>query len=125
MVSILLVGLGGFIGAAGRYAINRCKFTKTAGNFPLATFIVNTLGSLVLGLLYGLNSSYHLINKNVLLFFSAGITGAFTTFSTFSLESFQLIKNGHLWLFMFYLLASIWAGLLCAVAGFWLGKCFV
>ncbi|MBM7855000.1 CrcB protein [Desulfohalotomaculum tongense] len=123
MSSIFWVGMGGFIGATGRYAVSRLQFTKK-NNFPWATFIVNALGSLILGFLYGLNHNFNLIDNNVMYFLGGGIMGSFTTFSTFSLESLQLYKSGRMMLFTLYVLSSVVLCLFCATTGFLLAPFF-
>lgn len=121
MTSLLLVGLGGFIGAAGRYAVSKIKFTKAVDAFPWATFIVNILGSFILALLCGLNSTHTIIHNNYLLFLGTGMLGSFTTFSTFSLESLQLIKTGQVKLYILYVSSSVLLGVMFAIIGFLLG----
>ncbi|MCL0081548.1 fluoride efflux transporter CrcB [Peptococcaceae bacterium] len=126
LLSILLVGLGGFFGAAGRYAVNKWLFGKTANtalhHFPLATFLINLSGSFVLGFLLSFSTGCNRLDHQMLLFFGIGMMGSFTTFSTFSLELIRLIQHDQFLLFILYLLASVLLGLLWAVLGFWIGN---
>ena len=97
--SALLVGIGGAIGAIGRYAVG--QFVE-GDRFPLSTFLVNVIGSFVLGLVTFANAG-----ESVLLFVGVGVCGAFTTFSTFSVDTIRLLEDGHLWMAGGYALANI------------------
>ena len=83
-----LVGIGGVFGALARYAVIRFVPSQ---NFPLGTFIVNVIGSFILGAFTFSNSS-----SGILLIFGVGICGSFTTFSTFSLDTVRLIEENNL-----------------------------
>ncbi|MBO8137379.1 MAG: fluoride efflux transporter CrcB [Desulfotomaculum sp.] len=117
MVSILFVGIGGFLGAASRYAVSRLSFVHKH-DFPVATLFVNTLGSFALGILYSCSIYQLPLNKNIMYFLGTGMLGSFTTFSTFSVESLQLIKSGKRFIFILYISLSILLSLLGAAAGF-------
>jgi fluoride exporter len=114
---ILFVGFGGAIGAVLRYQIGiwitKMK-RKTA--FPIATFIVNLLGSFGLGLLFALHEQ-ELINNWLWSFLGVGFFGAFTTFSTFSYEIIKLISEGKQALGIIYLLLSVVIGITFASIG--------
>lgn len=86
-LNILYVGAGGFIGAILRYLLYlSCQGLSYKHGFPYATFIVNSLGSFVIGILLSATIKFNLIDKNSLssLLVITGILGAFTTFSAFS-----------------------------------------
>lgn len=110
----LLVGLGGAAGSMLRYAFS--VWFKHA-NFPLATFLVNIIGSFLIGLVfaYALRSESFAINWR--LFLAAGICGGFTTFSAFSLESLSLLQQQRIGMFFLYVMGSVMLGL----AATWLG----
>ncbi len=91
--NILLVGAGSFVGGVLRYIVS--LLIKYSGGFPWATFTVNLLGCLAIGLLWGLFSRYSNVSQQLVLFLSVGFCGGFTTFSTFSKESLQLIQSGN------------------------------
>ena len=112
--NILLVGLGGAAGSMLRYAFS--VWFKHA-NFPLATFLVNIIGSFVIGIVfaYALRSESFAINWR--LFLAAGICGGFTTFSAFSLESLSLLQQQRIGMFFLYVIGSLLLGL----AATWLG----
>ncbi|WLR46495.1 fluoride efflux transporter CrcB [Halobacillus litoralis] len=116
---LLLVGAGGFIGAILRYGISQWISKRTVSTLPVATLFVNLLGSFTLGLLTGLDLS----NFSV-LFLGTGILGAFTTFSTFKLESVQLRFKKNWKIFVLYTVLSYTLGIALAWTGFQLGGIF-
>ncbi|MBX0358420.1 fluoride efflux transporter CrcB [Halobacillus sp. Nhm2S1] len=116
---LLLVGAGGFIGAILRYGISQWINKRTASALPVATLFVNILGSFVLGLITGLDLSTLWV-----LFAGTGILGAFTTFSTFKLESVQLHFKKNWKTFVLYTVLSYTLGIALAWSGFHLGKLF-
>lgn len=118
--NILLVGAGSFVGGALRYAVS--LLLKYSGGFPWATFAVNLLGCLAIGLLWGLFSRYSNLSQQLVLFLSVGFCGGFTTFSTFSKESLQLIQSSNWMCLAFYLAGSILLGLLLVAAGYHIAK---
>lgn len=115
LIHIVFVGIGGFFGAITRYWFNE-KVGK-AGDFPLATWLVNSIGSFLLGLLFNFPSS-----STVYLLAGVGFLGAFTTFSTFKLEGVLLQISGKRSLFHWYTFATYGSGLLLAYFGFILGS---
>lgn len=92
MRSILFVGLGGAIGAAGRYLIS---LIPVKGAFPFLTFLTNLLGAILIGVIVGFAASKENASKDLVLFLKTGVCGGFTTFSTFSLESLLLLENNY------------------------------
>lgn len=114
MEKILFVGLGGAIGAMLRYSIG---LLPAKGDFPILTLLINILGAVAIGIVAGAAVKYGL-SENLILFIKTGICGGFTTFSTFSLEAFNLIKNRHYGLAAIYVLLSV---SLC-IGGVWTGE---
>ena len=114
------VGLGGFIGTILRYTAS-LGFEKIAiPLFPIATFLVNFLGCFILGLLINMGNSL-LDTLPVKEFLIIGLLGGFTTFSTFSLEVYDLFKSGEMIIGMIYMILSIASG----VFGIWLSQFLV
>lgn len=103
------VAAGGALGAVGRYAVNGLLFPYM-GKFPFGTLTVNTLGSVLMGVAYVLIVEKGLLPDEWRDFLMVGFLGAFTTFSTFSLDALALWQNGHLSLAAAYILLSL---LLC------------
>ncbi|MCX7614233.1 MAG: fluoride efflux transporter CrcB [Clostridiales bacterium] len=117
MVNCILVGLGGFIGAVLRYLVN-IGFSDIAKDFPIVTMFINFTGAIAIGMVTEFSSKITPIHPNLLLFLTVGIFGGYTTFSTFSLETVNLIEKGKLFLGLEYASVSV---LLC-VTGVYLGK---
>lgn len=106
MKNILLVFAGGGAGSVIRYLVG--TFFATASNsFPLATFIVNISGSLLIGILMGIFIHDSAVQENWKLLLVTGFCGGFTTFSAFSKESFLMIQNQQWSMFIMYVILSI------------------
>lgn len=114
---IILVGVGASIGAMLRYGITNLSNQFLTNRFPAGTLIINLVGSLVLGILTGLN-----LTSPMLVLLGTGTMGGFTTFSTYNFELIKLIKNQKISLFMIYLLASYLIGGLMALLGLVIGR---
>lgn len=117
-MNYILVGLGGFFGAISRYAISRIVAGIGSFTFPIATFSANILGAFAIGILSVVLGKFFPDNQSIYLLCVTGFLGGFTTFSTFSLETFNLIDNGNLSLALIYALISL---TLC-IAGVALGR---
>ena len=117
----LVIGLGGILGANARYLVAGWVTQRFGLAFPWGTFLINVSGSFVLGLFMAYMVRYpaHYYPR---LFFAVGFLGAYTTFSTFSVESLQLIQNSRFLIAFFYIVSSAALGLLGAWAGFTLGQ---
>ena len=98
------VALGGAVGAMGRYAISLIP-VKTS--FPFLTLITNILGAMMIGFIVGTISNREDVSQNTLLFWKTGICGGFTTFSTFSLEAFNLLEKKEYFAGGSYILLSV------------------
>ena len=94
MIKGLLVFIGGGIGSVFRYMMSGWVYAAFGSNFPYGTLAVNVLGSFVIGFFLTLAEDRFLITSDMRIFVAIGIVGGFTTFSTFSYETFKLFKNG-------------------------------
>jgi CrcB protein len=110
----LAVAIGGAAGSVARYAVSTLLRTAP-GTFPVGTFAVNLLGSLLIGLCAGLAERGAPWVRPWLM---AGFLGGFTTFSAFSLENMRLLRDGSLGTALAYALVSVSAGILLAYAGY-------
>ncbi|MEQ8905890.1 fluoride efflux transporter CrcB [Ekhidna sp.] len=117
MKDILIVGIGGFMGSAARYAVYLFTAKHYAEKPYSGTLIVNLIGCLIIGLLSG---GLIKMNNQTGLFLIAGLCGGFTTFSTFALDGLKLIKEGLLLQFILYASVSMIGGLIVCLAGFYL-----
>ncbi len=91
----LLVGLGGALGSIARYALDGLVLRLSSPFFPSGTFVVNAVGCLVFGLIIGMADARSALTPTGRLFLLIGLLGGFTTFSTFTFETFQLIRGGE------------------------------
>lgn len=119
-----LIGLGGFLGAISRYAMSMWFLHSriTFLNFPLGTMAVNSLGSFLIGVIFGF--FYHnLVHQQAgWLIGVVGFLGSFTTFSTFQLDAWQLLLKGEWIQASLYLTGSVLGGLLFIFLGYALGS---
>ncbi|MFA5302568.1 MAG: fluoride efflux transporter CrcB [Bacteroidales bacterium] len=76
-------------------------------SFPLKTFLVNIIGCFALGLFYGMADRVQFTDNQVILFLTIGLCGGFTTFSAFSHDNMELLKNGNFLLALFYVLITV------------------
>ena len=118
MQSILLVGLGGFLGSIARYKLGGLVLQLLGQERVLyGTFAVNVLGCLVVGLLAGIAERHELFGADTRLFLFTGLLGGFTTFSAFGLETVQLIRRDELGPAAMY----VGGGVALGIAAVWLG----
>ena len=110
--NILLVALGGAVGSVGRYLVSK----NLEGSFPWGTLTVNIVGSLLIGFLTGLVAK-GTVSPEMKLLLVTGFCGGFTTFSTFSNESFQMLKVGDALLAALYIGGSVSLGILAVFLG--------
>ena len=114
-MSFLFVALGGALGAMARYAISLIP-VKTG--FPILTLITNIAGAILIGFIVGFTSDKDNISVNTILFWKTGVCGGFTTFSTFSLEVFNLLDNKQYTSGGLYIVISV----TCSILGILCGK---
>ena len=117
MKSLLLVGSGGALGSVCRYLMTIYVSRYVTIVFPMGTFLVNLTGCFIIGLLWGISARYAWLNADWRFFLITGICGGYTTFSSFSYESIQLVRQGEYAYFFAYVLGSVILGLLATVAG--------
>lgn len=95
MIRMLTLGIGGFLGAVGRYWLSGIVYRLLGSNFPYGTLFVNVLGCFLLGLSASLTEERFLVGPTMRAFLNIGLLGAFTTFSTFSYETVELLRIGN------------------------------
>lgn len=118
MLNLVAIFFGGGIGAIARYLIS-LNIVKIYGemDLPIVTFSINILGCFLLGFLYILFLEKTNVNNAVSLALTVGFCGAFTTFSTFSLEIFKLIESQQIIQSLLYIILSVVIGLLSVIIG--------
>lgn len=109
MMNVIAVGLGGFVGAVLRYLIGLVPLNEP-WLFPIKTFGINLAGCIAIGIIAALAVRNDSLNPQMLLFLKVGACGGFTTFSTFALETADLIKNGNIIISFCYVFLSVLAG---------------
>ncbi|HEY3669539.1 MAG TPA: fluoride efflux transporter CrcB [Acidimicrobiia bacterium] len=120
---VWLVAVAGALGALGRYGVHGLVQSRVASRFPYGTVVVNVTGSLMLGLVVGL-ATYQGLDADVRTVVGTGFIGAYTTFSSFSYDTFGLIEAGEVRPALANALGSVVVGLAAATAGFALGGMF-
>jgi CrcB protein len=120
-MNVIALVVGGFIGTILRYELGDL-IPPLSDGFPLGILFINLLGCLFLGWFFTVTSVRSGIRPEIRLGLGTGVTGAFTTFSTFSVQSVDLIQKGHFFIASLYILLSIIGGLLLTFAGVRLAK---
>ena len=110
MKLILAIGAGSFIGGILRHLLSLLVHAKTATHFPLGTLTVNIIGCFFIGIVFGFFDKGQ-VSHEWKLFLATGVLGGFTTFSAFSIETFNLFREGFSIYAMLYILASVILGL--------------
>ncbi|MEQ2953419.1 fluoride efflux transporter CrcB [Phocaeicola massiliensis] len=121
MKSLLYIFIGGGTGSVLRYLLTIAIQRQTGTAFPWGTFAVNLLGCILIGIFYTLTSRIHITNELRLLL-TIGLCGGFTTFSTFSNESLQLLKSGFYPTFLAYVIGSVVLGIIGVMLGVWMSE---
>lgn len=114
--TLLAIGAGSFLGGTLRYLISQYVQGRYRHTFPIGTLSVNILGCFLIGLILGLASRGG-VSETWRLFLATGIMGGFTTYSAFSYETVQLLRDGHVWHAGFYVCLSILLGLVATFSG--------
>lgn len=119
---LLLIGLGGFAGAIARYLVDGAVAERTSGAVPWGTLVVNVSGSFLLGLLFALSTDRAILPAEIRGPVLIGFIGAYTTFSTYMLESWRLVEAGDLGTALLNLFGSMALGIVAVVAGLFVGR---
>ncbi|ETN92354.1 camphor resistance protein CrcB [Gammaproteobacteria bacterium MOLA455] len=121
-MSWMAVAVGGALGAMARYGVSTWVVQLSNHRFPYATLTVNVLGSFVMGILFVLIVERSALPTEMRDLWMIGFLGAFTTFSTFSLDALSLWQNGHLFMALLYVLATVVLCLLAIGSSIWLTR---
>lgn len=116
--AMLIAGLGGFMGTCLRYLTGRLCHLWELGGFPLGTFVVNIVGSFIIGALLGLAERNNFITPTMNVLLVTGFCGGFTTFSSFADDIFLLMQQRNWTIFAVYTSLSIILGVFFV----WIGR---
>lgn len=115
--TILIVGTGGFIGSVMRYLVQVFVEKGLSSTFPWGTFVANIVGSLIIGIVFGLAEKGSLLSAEWRMFLAVGICGGFTTFSSFAYNNLNMIKEGSFGQLLWNVGGSLFFGILAVYVG--------
>lgn len=121
-MELVLVGIGGFAGAVTRRLVDLWVSDRTGGVFPFGTLVVNLTGSFVLGLLFAWAIERDVLPREVRGPLMIGFLGAYTTFSTWMLESWRLVEDGAWQIAALNLVGAVVLGMIAVVGGLAVGR---
>lgn len=121
-MDLVLVGLGGFAGAVARRVIDLWVSDRAEAGFPLGTLVVNLSGAFLLGLLFAWATERDVLPREIRGPLMIGFLGAYTTFSTWMLESWRLVEDGAWQLALLNLGGSVLLGVIAVVGGLAVGR---
>ena len=116
------VAIGGALGSLARYALSTYIFDVSIHKFPYATLAINVLGSFAMGILFVLIVEKAAMPSEMRSLLMIGFLGAFTTFSAFSLDALGLWQNGHVFMSLVYMLATVILCLIAISSAIWLTR---
>jgi CrcB protein len=120
--NILFVAIGGMLGSVGRFLLVTLAVQLIPSTFPVGTFLVNLVGSFVMGAAVGFAERNLWFHASWRIFITAGFCGGFTTFSAFAFENVELILNKSYGTFALYSLATFAVCLLAALGGLMISR---
>ena len=121
-MELLWISIFGVAGVLARYAVSKSIQTLFTPSWPLSTFAINMLGSFLIGVLYVHGVEKGMLPPHMRLALAVGFLGGFTTFSAFSLETFQLIEQNRIPQAILYATASPLFGVIAALGGAWFAR---
>jgi CrcB protein len=125
VTKVLLVLLGGAVGTGCRYWLSTFVYSVVEKpSFPYANFIINVSGSFIIGILAELFEAQVLVSPTMRAALLTGVLGGYTTFSSFSLETFSLLRDGETWLALVNAFGSVLLGLVAVWMGARLAQLF-
>lgn len=117
-----ITGVGGFLGSGCRYLVQRLSAHYLPVSFPFGTLFINVTGCLLIGFLFAAADRSRFFTPEIRMFLIIGLCGGFTTFSTFTLDAYHLLKGGQYLYVSVYIVLSVTLGILATIAGIWIIK---
>ncbi|MFM7773793.1 MAG: fluoride efflux transporter CrcB [Candidatus Kapaibacterium sp.] len=121
MHTLIWIGLGGSLGSIARALCTSLSPAPSPGSFPIATLVVNVVGCLIIGSVYG-SLAQTKLSSSAVAFLTTGFCGGFTTFSAFSMETVTLLRDGHTTMAMLYGVLSVALGIVATGIGIWAAR---
>jgi CrcB protein len=118
----LYLCLGGILGTVARYVLGGVVQRVAGAQFPWGTLCINLLGCFLIGIFAALSDKKFFFDSNMRIFLMIGFCGAFTTFSTFILETANLLKDSEFWPALINVMASVIAGFIVFRLGVVIGE---
>ncbi|MDK2909915.1 MAG: fluoride exporter [Bacteroidales bacterium] len=118
----LITGLGGFIGSALRYSMQRLSTLIFPISFPYGTFIVNLVGALLIGILFAISEQTTILGPQGRIFAITGVLGGFTTFSSFTLDTLNLLRESQYLYAFTYVSLTVFLGIAITIVGYLMMK---
>lgn len=115
--TILLVGMGGFLGSVSRFLVGQGLHRIFDTIFPIGTMAVNIIGSFIIGVIYSFAERDNLVTPEIRMFLTIGFCGGFTTFSSFAFDQLNLLKDSGILYLSIYVAGSVFLGLLAVYFG--------
>src|SRR5262245_30920643 len=122
MYKIVLIGSAGLLGTLARYWISGWADERWGATFPIGTVIVNALGCLAIGFLFHATQEKYLVDPVIRTAVLVGFLGGFTTFSSFAIQTFNLLRDGEVLMASANILVSNIAGLILVWAGYTISR---
>ena len=119
-VDLLLISLGGALGALSRFGVTELSCWLFGRSFPVGTLLANLVGCFLIGVLMGAGFSDSVPRAR--LAFGIGFLGSFTTYSTFAVETFVQAEQNQFWLASINLLLHVFCGFIAVGCGLWIGR---
>ena len=124
MLKIMMVAVGGGIGATTRYLVSTWAAEKFGTNFPYGTLIVNVVGCFIIGAFMTLTTERLIVSPYWRLLVTVGFVGGLTTFSSYSYETFKLLQDADIMMAMYNLLSNVIIGFFATWLGISMARLF-
>lgn len=122
--ALMLVGIGGFLGAVGRFVVGTLVSQRWGTSWPYGTFIINITGCFLIAFFLTLTTERVAVHESLQYLFPVGFVGAYTTFSTYEFETMRLLETGAWARATSYVVLSTFIGLAAVFLAAWIARRF-